>query len=66
MTTTEAGRDGPSQTAPFAGFWRRVAAFAVDALLLGCVGLLLGWLAFDALAALGGWGRLVGFALAWP
>jgi uncharacterized RDD family membrane protein YckC len=67
MTTTDAGSAGPSLTAtPFAGFWRRLAAFIVDALLLGGVGLLLGWLAFDALAALGGWGRLVGFALAWP
>lgn len=67
MTTTDAGSAGPSVTAPpFAGFWRRAAAFVVDALLLGGVGLLLGWLAFDALAALGGWGRLVGFALAWP
>lgn len=69
MTNTEAGSAGPVLPPPipgFAGFWRRLAAFVVDALLLGGVGLLLGWLAFDALAALGGWGRLVGFALAWP
>lgn len=67
MTTTEAGAtDGPTSTPPFAGFWRRVAAFVIDALLLGGVGMLLGVLAFDTLAALGGWGRLVGFALAWP
>lgn len=66
MTTTEAGATGPTPTLPFAGFWRRLAAFIVDALLLGCAGMLLGWLAFDTLAALGVWGRLVGFALAWP
>ncbi|WP_457424799.1 RDD family protein [Roseateles sp. P5_E7] len=69
MTTTDAGSAGLSPTppaSPFAGFWRRVAAFVVDTLLLGAAGMLLGWLAFDALAALGGWGRLVGFALAWP
>ena len=28
--------------------------------------MLLGWAAFDAFAALGSWGRLVGFAVAWP
>ncbi|MEO6277986.1 RDD family protein [Roseateles sp.] len=67
MTTTDAGSTSPSLAiTPFAGFWRRLAAFVVDTLLLGGVGLLLGWLAFDALAALGGWGRVVGFALAWP
>lgn len=66
MTTTEAGTTVQTQLQPFAGFWRRLAAFVIDALLLGCAGMLLGWLAFDTLAALGGWGRLVGFALALP
>lgn len=57
------------QTAPplpgavLAGFWRRWAAFLVDGVVLGAVGWLLGWLLFDQLAALGAWGRLVGFAV---
>jgi uncharacterized RDD family membrane protein YckC len=57
------------QTAPplpgavLAGFWRRWAAFLVDGVVLGAAGWLLGWLLFDQLAALGGWGRLVGFAV---
>lgn len=67
MTTTiEASATGPASPTPFAGFWRRVGAFVIDALLLGAVGAALGALAFDALAALGPWGRAVGFALAWP
>lgn len=51
---------------PFAGFWRRFAALFVDSLLLGLVGQLLGLLFFDGLVALGSWGRLIGFAVAWP
>jgi uncharacterized RDD family membrane protein YckC len=56
----------PLPSPVFAGFWRRLAAFFVDSLLLGGVGLLLGLVAFDALAALGNWGRVVGFAIALP
>lgn len=48
----------------FPGFWRRFAAFFVDSLLLGAIGLVLGWLMFDQLAALGGTGRLLGFVIA--
>lgn len=51
---------------PIGGFWRRAAAFVIDMLLLGGVGMALGAVAFDALAALGAWGRVVGFAVAWP
>ncbi|HZO07960.1 MAG TPA: RDD family protein, partial [Myxococcota bacterium] len=47
-----------------AGFWRRLAAAAVDALLLGLFGASLGLLWFDRLAALGGLGRLLGAATA--
>ncbi|BEV72310.1 hypothetical protein THUN1379_17920 [Paludibacterium sp. THUN1379] len=46
-----------------AGFWRRLAAFAIDLLLLGTVGQLCGLVAFDQLASLGGWGRLIGLVL---
>ncbi len=51
-------------TAPFAGFWRRVAAFLVDGLILGLVGYALGLAFFDAFVRMGPWGRLVGFVVA--
>jgi uncharacterized RDD family membrane protein YckC len=47
-----------------AGFWRRLGAFAIDSLLLGLAGLLIGLFAFDWLASLGGAGRLLGFSIA--
>lgn len=46
-----------------AGIWRRLFAFCLDALLLGALGACLGLIAFDHLAALGDWGRAVGFAI---
>ena len=60
----------PADAAPvssFAGFWRRVAAFLVDGVILGLVGYALGLLFFDMFVRLGPWGRCVGFvvALAW-
>lgn len=48
---------------PISGFWRRFAAFLIDSIILGIVGLLPGMFAFDFLAGLGGWGRLVGFTI---
>jgi uncharacterized RDD family membrane protein YckC len=51
-------------TAPFAGFWRRVAAFLVDGLVLGLVGYALGGVLYDAFVQLGPWGRCVGFVVA--
>ena len=51
-------------TAPFAGFWRRVAAFLVDGLILGLIGYALGLAFFDAFVRMGPWGRLVGFVVA--
>ena len=50
--------------ARIAGFWRRVFAFLVDGLLLAITGSAAGWLAFDAMASLGLYGRLVGFLVA--
>ena len=47
-----------------AGFWRRLGAFAIDMLLLGLVGMTLGWLLFDTLARMGAYARLIGFAIA--
>jgi uncharacterized RDD family membrane protein YckC len=45
-------------------FWRRLFAFLLDGLLLGAFGACLGLVAYDRLAALGDWGRAVGFAIA--
>ena len=51
-------------TAPFAGFWRRVAAFLVDGVILGLIGYALGLVLFDAFVRMGPWGRCVGFGVA--
>ncbi len=53
-----------SEPAPAAGAWRRLLAFCLDALLLGAIGWSVGAAAFDALVALGAWGRAVGFVVA--
>lgn len=53
-----------SLAAPFAGFWRRVAAFVVDGLILGLVGYALGLVFFDTFVRMGPWGRIVGFIVA--
>ena len=50
--------------APFAALWRRLVAFAIDALVLGVVGLLLGLGLGELFARAGAWGRLVGFVVA--
>ncbi|MFC5741792.1 RDD family protein [Dyella tabacisoli] len=47
-----------------AGFWRRLGAFAIDCVLLGMVGSILGQLLFGQLARLGGYGTWLGFAIA--
>lgn len=47
-----------------ASFWRRLVAFAIDAILLGLAGLILGMLFFDTLARMGIYARLLGFAIA--
>ena len=46
-----------------AGIWRRTVAFAIDCLVLGVIGLTLAVLLFDQLAAIGRWGRLIGFLI---
>ena len=45
-------------------FWRRIIAFVLDGFVLGLVGLLPGLIFFNALTHVGGWGRLIGFAIA--
>jgi uncharacterized RDD family membrane protein YckC len=47
-----------------AGFWRRFFAFAVDAILLGIVGLIMGIPLYDSFVRMGPWGKLVGFCIA--
>lgn len=46
-----------------AGVWRRLAAFAVDCGVVAILGLVIGSLLFDWLASIGGYARLVGFAV---
>jgi uncharacterized RDD family membrane protein YckC len=48
----------------FVGFWRRVGALVVDAVLLGCIGAALGWALGDWLVGIGQWGRLIGVVIA--
>ncbi|KZN29028.1 hypothetical protein N480_09680 [Pseudoalteromonas luteoviolacea S2607] len=45
------------------GFWRRIGALAIDTLVLGVLGYVLGLFLEDLFVELGGWGRLIGFAL---
>lgn len=46
-----------------AGFWRRTAAFAIDGIVLGLIGMAVIALSFEWLARIGEWARLIGFAL---
>ncbi|WP_022664254.1 RDD family protein [Desulfospira joergensenii] len=46
------------------GFWKRVGAFFIDAVILGIFGLLLGLFFSQQFVELGGWGRTVGFPIA--
>lgn len=46
-----------------AGFWRRTAAFSIDSIILGLIGLAIAILFFDALSTIGEWGRLIGFLI---
>lgn len=49
---------------PWAAFWRRVGAFAIDSLVIGAVGYMIGAAAFDVFAQMGQWARLVGLLIA--
>lgn len=59
--STDQSRAIPS----IAGFWRRLGAFLLDALLLGAVGLTAGLFLTPQFVQLGPRGRLLGFAVAW-
>ncbi|HEY1448388.1 MAG TPA: RDD family protein [Caulobacteraceae bacterium] len=49
---------------PWAGFWRRIGAFVMDTLIIGVPAYLICFEAFDAFAALGEFGRLIGLVVA--
>jgi uncharacterized RDD family membrane protein YckC len=65
MLASKAGVDcgEASLEGEVAGFWRRTVAFGIDCLVLGIIGLALAILFFDQLAAIGQWGRLIGFLI---
>jgi len=46
------------------GFWRRIGALVVDAVILGVAGLGLGLVFEEQFVKLGSWGRFVGFFVA--
>lgn len=54
----------PPETRPIAGFWRRLAALAIDMTVLAVPTLLLGLAMFRWAASLGQAGRLIGFIVA--
>ncbi|MEN6328225.1 MAG: RDD family protein [Syntrophomonas sp.] len=43
-----------------AGFWKRILALVLDSILIGVIGMGLGALFYDQLAAMGNWARLIG------
>lgn len=45
------------------GFWRRIGALFIDTLVLGIFGYVVGLFLEDTFVQLGGWGRLIGFAV---
>jgi uncharacterized RDD family membrane protein YckC len=44
-------------------FWRRIGALFIDTLVLGVFGYVVGFFLEDTFVQLGGWGRLIGFAV---
>lgn len=62
-TPTLAASLGTKAAGVFAGFWRRLFAFALDMALLAFIATALGGFYFEAFARLGSRGPLVGFAL---
>ncbi|MBB4724611.1 RDD family protein [Xanthomonas euvesicatoria] len=60
VSTGEAAVVPPSA----AGFWRRLAAFIVDCLVLAAIGILAGVVLADVFVRMGGYARLLGFFIA--
>jgi uncharacterized RDD family membrane protein YckC len=48
---------------PISGFWRRLAAFIIDILLLGLVGQIIGWSLSSWLFRIGPYGRFIGWSI---
>jgi len=53
-----------NSTQLISGFWKRLFAFLIDGVILGVIGTIIGTSFFDFFAELGGWGRVIGFAIA--
>jgi len=53
-----------SNTPEYSSALRRLGAFAIDVLVIGLIGVIAGYFLFDQFVRLGGWGRVLGFALA--
>ncbi len=47
----------------YSGFWRRVLAYSIDAILLGIIGLILGFIFYDYFLSIGQAGRLYGLVI---
>ena len=56
--------DRLSDVRTIAGFWRRLAAFFLDFLALGIVGVTVGFFFTEEFVRLGPWGLLLGFSVA--
>ncbi|HEY1791419.1 MAG TPA: RDD family protein [Opitutaceae bacterium] len=61
---TNPAPEQPPQIRTICGFWRRVAAFLLDSLLLGIIGFILGLAFYADFARMGASGRWIGFAIA--
>ncbi|MBK1877102.1 RDD family protein [Pelagicoccus mobilis] len=59
--STEAEPIDPSYQ--YSGFWRRVLAYSIDAILLGAIGLALGFTFYDYFLSIGQAGRLLGLVI---
>lgn len=51
------------QSSRIAGTWRRLFAFAIDSLLVGIFGAVIGTLLFETLVQMGEWARLIGLMI---
>ena len=49
---------------PICGFWQRILALIIDSIILGVIGMALGFFLGDYFARIGAWGRLIGFVIA--
>lgn len=52
------------ETRAICGFWRRLFALTIDSIFIGIIGLIIGSVGYNFFSQLGGYGRLIGFAIA--